>query len=115
MSTPGSCPSIRDGQQPWSASFAFNNAVELPQPLDQRTNDLSARRVVGESQGHVPRRLGWIVVHQHNQSLVWDNPIRLTDFNNGPVLPAERALRPERLQQRQRPGAGTRIDSRRTT
>jgi hypothetical protein len=75
--------SMRDGQQPWGASFAFNNAVELPQPLDQRTNDLS----VGASWAN-PRgmfRIGWDGSWFTNdiQSLVWDNPIRITDFSNG--------------------------------
>lgn len=77
----------RDGQQPWAASFSFNDAVELPQPIDQRTNDLS----VGASWTN-PRgmfRLGWDgswFSNQH-QSLVWDNPIRATDFTNGLAPP----------------------------
>jgi len=75
--------STRDGQQPWNASFAFNNAVELPQPIDQRTNDVS----VGASWSN-PRgmfRLGWdgSWFTNHNQVLVWDNPIRITNFTNG--------------------------------
>jgi len=79
--------SARDGQQPWGASFAFNTAVELPQPIDQRTNDLS----VGASWSN-PRgmfRLGWDGSWFNNsfQSLTWDNPIRLTDFNNGLLPP----------------------------
>lgn len=79
--------SARDGQQPWGASFSFNDAVELPQPIDQRTNDLS----VGASWSN-PRgmfRLGWDGSWFNNniQSLVWDNPIRLTDFNNGLLPP----------------------------
>ena len=73
----------REGQQPWSASFAFNNAIELPQPLDQRTNDMT----VGASWLN-PRgmfRLGWDGSWFTNRvhSLEWDNPIFLTDFNNG--------------------------------
>ena len=79
--------SARDGQQPWGASFAFNDAVELTQPLDQRTNDLS----VGASWSN-PRgmfRVGWDGSWFNNNitSLVWDNPIRLTDFNNGLLPP----------------------------
>ena len=65
--------SIRDGRQPWNASFAFNNAVELPQPIDQRTNDLSLGASWSNRQGHVARRLGWIVVQQQQPVLVWDN------------------------------------------
>ena len=77
----------RDGQQPWGASFAFNNAVELPKPLDDRTNDVS----IGASWAN-PRsmfRVGWdgSWFTNHFKSLVWDNPIFLTDFNNGLVPP----------------------------
>jgi MtrB/PioB family decaheme-associated outer membrane protein len=79
--------SAREGQQPWGASFAFNTAVELPQPINQRTNDLS----VGTSWSN-PRgmfRLGWDGSWFNNnfQSLTWDNPIRITDFNNGLLPP----------------------------
>ena len=79
--------SARDGQQPWGASFAFNTAVELPQPIDQRTNDLS----VGASWSN-PRgmfRLGWDGSWFNNnfQSLTWDNPIRISDFDNGLLPP----------------------------
>lgn len=78
---------MRDGQQPWGASFAFNDAVELPQPLDQRTDDLS----LGASWAN-PRamfRVGWdgSWFTNHIQSLVWDNPIRISDFNNGLLPP----------------------------
>jgi MtrB/PioB family decaheme-associated outer membrane protein len=79
--------STREGQQPWGASFAFNNAIELPQPLDQRTNDAS----VGATWAN-PRsmfRLGWNGSWFNNDihSLTWDNPIRLTDFSNGLAPP----------------------------
>ncbi|HEY9462148.1 MAG TPA: MtrB/PioB family outer membrane beta-barrel protein [Vicinamibacterales bacterium] len=79
--------SAREGQQPWGASFAFNTAMELPQPINQRTNDLS----VGTSWSN-PRgmfRLGWDGSWFNNnfQSLTWDNPIRITDFNNGLLPP----------------------------
>jgi MtrB/PioB family decaheme-associated outer membrane protein len=79
--------SARDGQQPWGASFAFNTAVELPQPIDQRTNDLSLGASWANPRGMF--RLGWDGSWFNNniQSLTWDNPIRITDFNNGLPLP----------------------------
>jgi MtrB/PioB family decaheme-associated outer membrane protein len=77
----------RGGTQPWGASFAFNTAVELPQPLDQRTNDFS----VGASwaRPNAMLRIGWDGSWFNNayHSLVWDNPIRITDFNNGLAPP----------------------------
>jgi MtrB/PioB family decaheme-associated outer membrane protein len=80
--------SARDGLQPWGASFAFNTAVEVPLPLEQRTNDLS----LGASWANPKAmfRLGWDGSWFNNdiQTLTWDNPIRLTDFNNGLAPPA---------------------------
>jgi hypothetical protein len=78
--------SMRDGQQPWSASFAFNNTVELPQPIDQRTNDVSVGASWANPKGMV--RVGWdgSWFNNSNQVLVWDNPIRLTDFTNGSTV-----------------------------
>ena len=78
--------SMRDGQQPWNASFAFNNAVELPQPIDQRTNDVSVGASWSNPKGML--RVGWdgSWFTNHNSVLVWDNPIRITDFTNGSTL-----------------------------
>jgi MtrB/PioB family decaheme-associated outer membrane protein len=77
----------REGQQPWGASFAFNNAVELPKPLDERTNDLSLGTTWANSRATF--RLGWdgSWFNNHLQSMVWDNPIRVSDFNNGLLPP----------------------------
>jgi hypothetical protein len=73
----------REGQQPFGASFAFNDAVEVPLPIDQRTNDV--RLGASWSNPTSMFRLGWDGSWFNNafQSLVWDNPIRVTDFNNG--------------------------------
>jgi len=79
--------SLRKGAQPWGASFAFNNAVELTQPLDQRTNNLSVGTTWAKPKGML--RVGWdgSWFTNHFHSLTWDNPIRLTDFNNGLLPP----------------------------
>ncbi|MFN8063692.1 MAG: MtrB/PioB family outer membrane beta-barrel protein [Vicinamibacterales bacterium] len=77
----------RTGEQPWGASFAFNNAVDVPQPIDQRTNDVS----LGASWNNARSmfRLGWDGSWFNNKytSLTWDNPIFLTDYNNGLLPP----------------------------
>jgi MtrB/PioB family decaheme-associated outer membrane protein len=78
----------KSGHQPWGASFAFNNANEVPLPLDNRTNDLSAGVEWAHRNGMV--RLAWDGSFFDNQipSLTWDNPIRATDFNNGLLPPS---------------------------
>jgi MtrB/PioB family decaheme-associated outer membrane protein len=77
----------RGGQQPFGASFSFNDAVELPIPIDQRTNDvkLGASWANPKAMFH----LGWEGSWFNNdiESLVWDNPIRITDFSNGLAPP----------------------------
>jgi MtrB/PioB family decaheme-associated outer membrane protein len=79
--------SMRDGTQPWGASYAFNTAVELPLPLDQRQNDFS----LGTTWATPTKmfRVAWNGSWFNNniQTLTWDNPIRITDFNNGLVPP----------------------------
>jgi hypothetical protein len=42
----------------------FNNAVELPQPIDQRTNYVSVGGVLVTVERHVPTGVGWLVVHE---------------------------------------------------
>jgi hypothetical protein len=77
----------RSGEMPWGASFAFNNGIELPLPLDQRTNDLSAGIEWSAPRGMF--RIGWDGSWFDNDvsTLVWDNPIRATNFTNGLAPP----------------------------
>ena len=57
-------------------------------PLDQRTNDLSRRRLMGEPAGRCSASAGTDRGSTTTfDSLVWDNPIRITDFNNGLAPP----------------------------
>jgi hypothetical protein len=69
----------KGGSQPYGASFAFNNANELPIPLDNRTNDVSAALEYSNTSGMV--RVGWDGSWFDNRihDIVWDNPLRLTD------------------------------------
>ena len=73
----------KDGYQPWGAGFAFNNTNEVPLPLDNRTNDFSADVEWANQKGMM--RVGWGASWFNNdiQTLVWDNPVRLTDYNKG--------------------------------
>jgi MtrB/PioB family decaheme-associated outer membrane protein len=78
----------KSGNQPFGMSFAFNNGNELPMPLDNRTNDLSAGLEYVRSEGMV--RVGWEASFFDNKikEVLWDNPLRATDFNNGLQPPA---------------------------
>jgi MtrB/PioB family decaheme-associated outer membrane protein len=71
----------RSGNQPYGMSFAFNNANELPIPLDNRTSNLNAGLEYSTSQGMF--RVAWEASYFNNQihDVVWDNPVRATDTN----------------------------------
>ena len=77
----------KSGEMPWGASFAFNDANEMPLPIDNRTNDFSAGLEWTAPKGMF--RVGWDGSWFNNdvKTLVWDNPIRATDFNNGLAPP----------------------------
>lgn len=83
----GFTTTAKTGTQPWAASFAFNNVNEIALPLDQRTNDVTGGLEWANAKGMV--RVGYDGSFFTNdiQALTWDNPIRLTDFNNGRTPP----------------------------
>lgn len=77
----------KTGTMPWAASFAFNNANELALPLDNRTNDTTIAAEWGFDKGLV--RVAWDGSWFNNtyNNITWDNPLFLTDFNNGKTPP----------------------------
>jgi MtrB/PioB family decaheme-associated outer membrane protein len=78
----------KSGEMPWTAAFAFNDVAELPLTMKQRTNDFSLSTEWAKAKGLL--RLGWDGSWFSNdiQTLEWDNPIRLTDYNSGnPAVP----------------------------
>ncbi len=78
--TVGFTTTKKSGHQPFGMSFAFNNANELAIPLDQRTNDFTAGLEWANPKGMF--RVGWDGSWFDNriESLVWDNPLRATDY-----------------------------------
>lgn len=75
----------RSGYQPFGAAFAFNNATELPLPVDDRTNEFGAGINWINPKGMF--RVGYEYSNYSNtvQSLTWDSPLRATDFNTAPT------------------------------
>jgi len=76
----------KSGNQPFGMSFAFNNANEIPMPIDNRTNDVSAGLEYVNPQGML--RVAWDASWFKNQihEVLWDNPLRATDTN--PIDPS---------------------------
>jgi MtrB/PioB family decaheme-associated outer membrane protein len=73
----------KKGEQPWSASFGFSAAVDLPGPVDHRTTDFGAAVEWANEKGML--KAGWDGSWFRNDidTLTWDNPLRLTDFTYG--------------------------------
>jgi MtrB/PioB family decaheme-associated outer membrane protein len=69
----------KGGNQPSGMSFSFNNANELPMPIDNRTNDVSAGIEWIKPKGML--RFGWDGSWFDNQihEIVWDNPLSATN------------------------------------
>ena len=77
----------RTGSMPWNASYAFNNANQLPVPVDQRNNELRVGTEWVNPKGMVRVDYWGSYFSNEIQTLTWDNPIRATDFNNGLLPP----------------------------
>ena len=66
----------RTGAIPFGGTFGFNNAVELPVPVDSRTADVQTALEWGNQAGML--RIGWdgLSYEPDNDSAIWDNPLR---------------------------------------
>jgi MtrB/PioB family decaheme-associated outer membrane protein len=77
----------KTGNQPWAGTFGVsNNSVELAAPLDTRTTELGAAAEWANDRGSM--RVGYDGSFFRNNigTLVWDNPMRITDSPTaGPV------------------------------
>jgi MtrB/PioB family decaheme-associated outer membrane protein len=74
--------SVRNGALNYGAPFGFSNLIELPVPLDQRTTDAKALLEWANPKGYLS--VGWDGSWFANdiETLVWDNPLRITDQNH---------------------------------
>ena len=69
----------RTGEQPWGAAFGFNNAIELAAPIDDRTNDVNATAEWSNRKGMVRVAYDGSWFNSAADSIVWANPLRITD------------------------------------
>jgi MtrB/PioB family decaheme-associated outer membrane protein len=69
----------RSGNRPFGASLGFSNAIELPEPIHYRTTNLDTG--LEYHTRRVTLRAGVAASFFDNsvQTLVWDNPYRITD------------------------------------
>jgi MtrB/PioB family decaheme-associated outer membrane protein len=77
--------SKRQGAIPYGATFGFNNAIEVPLPIDSRTTNVNTG--VEWANPTAMLRVVWDGSWYSNdvQTLVWDNPLRITDATSAPA------------------------------
>lgn len=69
----------RTGAQPWGATFGFSDATVVPVPLDRRTNDVTAAAEWSNTRGSARVAYDGSWFDNQIETLVWDNPLRVTD------------------------------------
>jgi MtrB/PioB family decaheme-associated outer membrane protein len=75
----------RNGAQPWGASLGQANAVELPVPIDHRTNDVNATAEWSTERAMARLAYDGSWFNNDVETLVWDNPLRVTDLAATPA------------------------------
>jgi MtrB/PioB family decaheme-associated outer membrane protein len=73
----------RKGEMPYSASFYFSNAIEVPATVDTRTNDLNLAAQWSNPRGAFRVAYDASMFNNSVDTLVWDNPLRITDRVDG--------------------------------
>ncbi|HZT75829.1 MAG TPA: MtrB/PioB family outer membrane beta-barrel protein [Vicinamibacterales bacterium] len=69
----------RTGNQAFGASFGFSNAVEIPAPIDTHTTDVTTAIEYANHVGMLRVAYDGSWFDQGIASVVWDNPLTLTD------------------------------------
>jgi MtrB/PioB family decaheme-associated outer membrane protein len=76
----------KTGSQPWAGTFGFGDAVEVAVPVDTRTTDLGAALEWANRRGSARVAYDGSFFANNVDTLVWDNPLRITDSPTaGPV------------------------------
>jgi len=83
------------GNQPWAGTFGFSDAVELPAPIETRTNELGLGLEWANSRGSARVGYDGSFFRNENDVLVWDNPLRLTDSPTAGPLQGRMSLWPD--------------------
>jgi len=69
----------RDGVLPFGGTFGFGNAIELPAPINHRTDELNAFLERVEGPWLFQANFDRAAFSNQTASMIWDNPYRLTD------------------------------------
>jgi len=69
----------RSGNRPIGASLGFSDAIELAEPIRHRTTNLDASLEYRKGRGGVRAGISASLFDNEVQTMVWDNPYRITD------------------------------------
>ena len=69
----------KEGNIPWGASFGFNLPIEIPLPIETRTNDVGSSLQWNNDRGMLRVGYDGSWFDQGVPSYTWDNPLRITD------------------------------------
>jgi MtrB/PioB family decaheme-associated outer membrane protein len=69
----------KTGEMPFAASFGFSNAIELPVTIDTRTNDITTAAEWSSPRGMVRVAYDGSFFANAVDTVIWDNPLRITD------------------------------------
>ena len=70
------------GELPWGASFGFSNDVEVALPYTSRTNDFNIGAEWSNQQNMLRVAYDGSWFTNHDDTLVWDSPLRLDDSSS---------------------------------
>ncbi len=76
----------RNGTRPFGASFGFNHVVEVPEPIDYKTSNVNFNAEYSKKWGTVVAGFNYSNFDNNLQTLIWDNPFRLTDNPKGSYI-----------------------------
>ena len=85
----------KTGNQPWGGTFGFGDAVDLAAPVQTRTTDLGLGVEWASRRGSA--RVGYDGSFFRNDidTLVWDNPLRITDSPTAGPMQGRMSLWPD--------------------
>ena len=70
---------LRDGHKPYGGTFGFSSAIELMEPIHQRTLNGTASATYEHGPARVTASAGVSDFNNKVDAMIWDNPLRLTD------------------------------------
>lgn len=76
----------RNGTRPFGASFGFNHVIEVPEPIDYKTTNIDLNAEYSKKWGTIVAGLAFSNFENNLQTLIWDNPFRLTDNPAGSYI-----------------------------